>query len=75
MIILICKQVKCVKYWLDKGVEKECGNLRIKLEDEKDYVFYVVRRFKVFYKKVGVSVKKKNLCLILKFVFYNQYII
>lgn len=57
MIILIFKQVKCVKYWLDRGVEKECGNLRIKLEKEIYYVFYEVRRFKVFYKKVGLIVK------------------
>lgn len=53
MIILICKQVKCAKYWPDRGVEKECGNLRIKLEKENHYAFYVVRRFKVFHKKVG----------------------
>lgn len=48
-------KVKCANYWPDKGVEKECGNLRIKLEDEKDYAFYVVRRFKVFHKKANTS--------------------
>uniref|UniRef100_K1QM59 Receptor-type tyrosine-protein phosphatase zeta n=1 Tax=Magallana gigas TaxID=29159 RepID=K1QM59_MAGGI len=47
--------VKCAKYWPDSGVEKECGNLRIKLEKENQFAFYVVRSFKVFHKKANTS--------------------
>uniref|UniRef100_A0A8W8M3E8 protein-tyrosine-phosphatase n=1 Tax=Magallana gigas TaxID=29159 RepID=A0A8W8M3E8_MAGGI len=48
-------KVKCAKYWPDRGVEKECRNLTIKLEKETHYAFYEVRRFKVFHKKANTS--------------------
>nr|XP_022299957.1 receptor-type tyrosine-protein phosphatase T-like isoform X2 [Crassostrea virginica] len=43
-------KVKCSKYWPDLGIEKECGNMKIRLEKEMYFASHAVRSMKLFNK-------------------------
>ena len=52
LIVQKLLQVKCTKYWPDLGIEKECGNMKIRLEKEKYFASHAVRSMKILNKAV-----------------------
>lgn len=63
-------QVKCSKYWPDLGIEKECGNMKIRLEKETYFASHAVRSMKLFNKAV-ILIENKYIYLG-NHVFINQ---
>lgn len=53
-------QWKCVQYWPNLQTSMDCGSFSIHSMEEKQYAFYIVRKFTVTNKKV-LFCKKKTL--------------
>lgn len=45
-------QWKCVQYWPNLQTNMDCGSFSIHSMEEKQYAFYIVRKFTVTNKKV-----------------------